>query len=295
MASVSPDTTVRVYAVGGDGILFDCLNGVVGFDNAELAIVPYGLTNNFLQSFGENKEELFRDIRAQMTSKAIPTDILYTGNSYSLNFCLIGVEAAANQKAIQMNKNLERGGFFSWWFYLRFHTSLYLLGGLRALFNEKLMRQRYEITIDGEEYSGKYQSIYIANGPCYGGNKFPVNTAVPNDGKFDVIMGRSVGALRSLFNLFPYLNGRYYKVPSVFIWKRGKKVTVRSGSSMLIALDDEMFVNPSISVEVIPHAVKIVAVNGLEYVRMAEPNDAGRAGSSSKTLNTVFLPESRAE
>jgi hypothetical protein len=39
----------------------------------------------------------------------------------------------------------------------------------------------------------------------------------------------------------------------------------------LVALDDEVFMNNGISLELIPRAVKIVAVNGLEYVRRAEP------------------------
>ncbi|MDR0624169.1 MAG: acylglycerol kinase family protein, partial [Treponema sp.] len=53
MAGIPEDSRVRVYAAGGDGILFDCLNGVVGFENAELAIMPFGITNNFVRSFGE--------------------------------------------------------------------------------------------------------------------------------------------------------------------------------------------------------------------------------------------------
>jgi hypothetical protein len=41
--------TVRVYAIGGDDILFDCLNGIMGLSNVELAIKNHGDTNDFIR------------------------------------------------------------------------------------------------------------------------------------------------------------------------------------------------------------------------------------------------------
>jgi diacylglycerol kinase family enzyme len=276
MAAVPQDTIVRVYAVGGDGILFDCLNGIIGFENVELAIVPYGLINNFLKAFGDDIKYLFRDIKSQISSPTVPTDVLCTGGNYALNFCIIGVEADANMKTLQIKHTLGHLGFLFRWLYYRLHKSMYYLGGFFAILNEKIMRQRYEVTIDGEDCSGNYQSIYIANGSCYWGNKHPINTAVPNDGIFDVLMGRNVGVLRSFRNLIPYTKGQYYKYPSTFIWKRGRKITVRSDSPLMVTLDGEVFMNTDISVELIPHAVKIVAVTGLKYIRRAEPYEYKR-------------------
>jgi diacylglycerol kinase family enzyme len=86
MGAVPADITVTVNAVGGDGILLDCLNGIIIYSNTELAVVPYGVTNNFVRAFGEGREALFRDIGLQAISPAIPTDILKCGSNYAIDF-----------------------------------------------------------------------------------------------------------------------------------------------------------------------------------------------------------------
>jgi len=100
----SANEIVRVYSVGGDGILYDCLNGLVGLPNAELAVIPYGKTDDFVRAFGEGKNKIFRDIKKQATANAIPTDIISIGNRYALNFCSAGFAPAVELKYDEMNK-----------------------------------------------------------------------------------------------------------------------------------------------------------------------------------------------
>jgi diacylglycerol kinase family enzyme len=269
---VSGDETVRVYAVGGDGILFDCLNGVVGLPNAELAIVPYGRTNDVVRAFGENKNDLFRDISLQATSPTIPTDIIYCGSVYALNFCTVGVESDAIMKTLALNKILEsRQGIFRW-LNDTLYSLLYYLGGIQAALNKPVRSQHYTLTIDGEQLTGQYCSINIANGPCYGGNLNAVITAVPDDGFLDALFFKSTSSLKILGEMVPYTKGQYANYPSDFIWKRVRKVVIRSDSPLYIDLDGEVFFDTNITVEVVPSAVKIVAVKGLKYERRTEPD-----------------------
>jgi diacylglycerol kinase family enzyme len=269
---LNSDETVRVYAVGGDGILFDCLNGVVGLSNAELAIVPYGRTNDMVRAFGENKHELFRDISLQAASPAIPTDIIYCGSVYALNLCTVGVESDAILKTTALNHQLEnRKGIFPW-LNDTLYLLIYYLGGILAAFNKPVITQDYTLTIDDEDHSGRYSSINIANGPCYGGDKNAVITAVPDDGFLDVLFFKPVKPLKILSLMIPYTQGKYAKFPNDVIWKRVRKVTIRSNTPLIIDLDGEVFFDTNITVEVVPAAVKIVAVKGLKYERRAEPD-----------------------
>jgi diacylglycerol kinase family enzyme len=272
MADIPEEITVRVYSVGGDGILFDCLNGVMAFKNAELAIVPYGMTNNFLQSFGVNKEPIFQDIQLQMNAKTVPTDVFRSGALYALNFCSIGVEAYAFIKTKQINKFLKGGDIFLKTFHSRFYKSLYYVGAFSAFLDKNVVNQHYEVIIDGVDYSGKYQVLHIANGSCYAGNKFPVRAAVPDDGFSEVLMVRSLCALRSLPMISTYLQGRYYKVPLCSL-KQGRNVTIRSKTPMWIVLDEEAFMKTSMTVELLPGAVKIAIPDGLGYTRRADPDE----------------------
>jgi diacylglycerol kinase family enzyme len=245
---------------------------VVGLPNAELAIVPYGRTNDVVRAFGENNNELFRDISLQAVSPTIPTDIIYCGSVYALNFCTVGVESDAIMKTQEFNKSLEnRKGIFRWlndYLYL----VMYYMGGIFAAFNKPVITQNYTLTIDGENLTGQYSSINIANGPCYGGDKNAVITAVPDDGFLDALFFKPAKPLKILNEMIPYTKGLYTKFVGDFIWKRARKITIRSDSPLYIDLDGEVFFDTNITVEVVPAAVNIVAVNGLNYERRAEPD-----------------------
>ena len=43
---------VRFYAVGGDGTLYEVVNGVVGYDNVEITVVPKGSGNDYIRLYG---------------------------------------------------------------------------------------------------------------------------------------------------------------------------------------------------------------------------------------------------
>jgi diacylglycerol kinase family enzyme len=264
ITQAGPEQSVRVYAVGGDGILFDCLNGIVGLPNADLAPVPYGNINDFVRSFGEGLDNAFRDIPRLAAAPAIPTDILHCGSNYALNFCTVGLESAANFHAVAIQKHLK-----SWpWFFRNSHrvyNMSYAVGGIMVMFDKKLLTQKYVVNIDGEDLSGNYANVNIANAPCCGGDKNPVITAVPDDGLMDVLLFKGIGALRGLVRMLPYIKGRYDRFPRDFTLKRGKVISIRSKEPLIIDLDGETFLDTNITVELIPGAVNIAAPDNLSY------------------------------
>jgi diacylglycerol kinase family enzyme len=270
ITQVEPGTVVRVYAVGGDGILFDCLNGIVGLPNAELAPVPYGHTNDFTRAFGEGLTELFRDIPLQAASPVIPTDILHCGSNYALNLCTVGIESTAIFRAVELQQRLKSlPSFIRDSFSL--YRLMYYLGGAAAMFDQKVLRQEYTVSIDGEDLSGSYASLNIANGPCYGGNKSAVVTAVPDDGVFDVLMYKGTRTFQGLRRIIPYTQGHYARYPGNFTLKRGKSISIRSREPLMIDLDGEAFIDTNITVELIHHGINMVAPNNLPYQRRALP------------------------
>jgi diacylglycerol kinase family enzyme len=258
------DEKVRVYAVGGDGILFDCLNGVVGLANAELASVPYGRSNDFIRAFGEGLSDRFRDIEALAAAPVFPTDLIYYGNNYALNVCTIGLESVAVIKMAELNKRHPK--FLAMFPF--FYDFMFFFGGFLAIFDRELLYQRYEITIDGEDYSGTYSAINISNGPCYGGDKSAVPSAVPDDGLLDVLLFKSIGTLKTLGVISRYIQGR--APPKYRLLRRAKKISIRSELPLLIGMDGEVLFDNSITVEVAPGAVKIAAMGDLHYEKRSE-------------------------
>jgi YegS/Rv2252/BmrU family lipid kinase len=260
------DVTIRVYAVGGDGILFDCLNGIIGLANMELAIVPYGNMNDFVRAFGENKKEVFRDIAKQATSPVISTDVLYCGNNYALNTCTIGMEAYAVHKGLAMNERFKAAiEILPLSIGESIYEFLYFFGGILSTTNSKILNQHYQISIDEHGFSGNFSCINIANGPCYGGDKTPVPPAMPDDGYFDVMLFKSINALKFIKNGLEYMYGKYRKFPEYIQHQRAKEIIIRSEIPLMLQLDGEIFIDTNITVKIIPAAVKIVAVNNIAY------------------------------
>ena len=50
----NPDEEVRIIACGGDGTVNEVLNGIIGYKNAVLGVVPIGTGNDFVRNFPKN-------------------------------------------------------------------------------------------------------------------------------------------------------------------------------------------------------------------------------------------------
>ena len=83
---------VRLIAVGGDGTLLETANGAMGYENAEIGILPCGSGNDYIRSFGSQKE--FFDYTALERAKSICVDMIGSENVNSLNICSMGLDAS---------------------------------------------------------------------------------------------------------------------------------------------------------------------------------------------------------
>ncbi|MDR2602838.1 MAG: hypothetical protein LBC53_10400 [Spirochaetaceae bacterium] len=260
------DVTVRVYAVGGDGILFDCLNGLIGLPNAELASIPYGRSNDFIRSFGEGLFDLFRDISSMALAPVVDTDVMHCGSMYSLLYCSIGTDGETTKRILNFMENVVK----YWPAFLRKSRLVYnmvtsVCGLATLMFSRDLMKQKYVIDMDGRNFTGIYSNLNMANSPCYGGDKNPVVTAMPNDGCIDALLFKGAGLLRCIANIGSYLDGEFDRDPECFILKRAKAITIHSDEPLMVGIDGEVFFETAIDIEILPWMVKIVAPNSLTY------------------------------
>lgn len=245
----------RVYAVGGEEILYDCLNSVVYYPNMQLVSVPYGKPSDFLKMYGKDKVELFTDIASLVTAEVIPTDVIRWGVNYALNFICVGMNTGIVKKASEQGPDTRGGVAF-------FSRISYLLSYIWAAIDKQTAWREYKISIDDEDYSGFYSFVHIANIPYYDGKVTAASDAMPDDEFLNVALVKSANPLKTLFSVRRYLRGKKNK-NCVFV--KAKKVTIHSDSQMWIQIDDEFVQDTSINLSIIPHAVQIAAVNNLSY------------------------------
>jgi len=251
-----PGDVMRIYAVGGEEILFDCVNAAAHFPNMQVASVPHGESNDFLNVFGEGKEESFRDIPSLVMAEALDTDLIRWGVNYTLNSCYIGLKSAMAAKVRTLKSSMSKGSFYLFSKISNFFNYIFMA------YDKELTSQNYVITVDDVDYSGKYSLIHVANGPYYAGKKTGLFDATPNDGLLDIALIRSGGALKTLFSLRKYSRG---KRPKNGVYLQGKKVSIQSDRKMWIQLDNECIQNTDISLAVVHNATQIVAVDNLSY------------------------------
>ncbi|MDR0909181.1 MAG: hypothetical protein LBM77_05385 [Spirochaetaceae bacterium] len=275
VAKIDSADTLRVYACGGDGIAFDCVNGMVGLPNVELALVPYGSSNDFVRNFTINGEigasvtTVFRNLKLQAEADLIATDVVKCSNQqstiYSLCDCLFGVEAAAAYNIASLQKKSAALPSFL----RKFGKNLmYTYGGLQAVFDHSVIHEKYKIIADGEDISGAYATINISNIPCYGGDKNPVITACPTDGCLDMLTTKGMSPWQLLPVFTGYLSGKFCKNTKIFTLRRVKKIEIKPESpQLMVNLDGEAFFDLQSTVEVLPGAINITCPGGAVYRR----------------------------
>jgi diacylglycerol kinase family enzyme len=251
---------VRVYAVGGDGILFDCVNGMLKYRGHELASVPYGNANDFLRAFGDDNVPIFRDIKKLSMSPSVPTDIFRCGENVALTNAAIGLEASSILVSEKMVQKLSKIPFLR-----KLVPTLYVLGAIVVLFNKKLRSQYYYITIDGIDYSGDYVDINIGNCFGNGGKNTSSPYAMPNDGYLDAILIKKMSFFKCLTVIGEFTKGNFEKFPENFTHIRFKKLYAASDEPIPNSADGEAFYSSYINIEIYPGALNIIAPEGISY------------------------------
>jgi diacylglycerol kinase family enzyme len=263
MAKLDPAATVRIYAIGGNGILFDCLNGMYDIPNTELASVPYGNSNDFIRAFGDDAEDKFKSIAGQIAAPTVPTDIILTGTGVAiLNFALFGVEARVRHTYAQLAGRFEEGLVIS----PRVMSMIYTVLTVPAMFDRRTRSRIYEVILDDEDVIREEGSINIANGPCYGGDKQPNYRAMPNDGYLDLIFLRTENLLSDLIQAPRYYRGQALNNTERFIYRRAKKIEVRCKEAVIADFDGETFFDRTTTFTVSPAAIRFVAPRGATYI-----------------------------
>jgi diacylglycerol kinase family enzyme len=240
------DTRLRVYACGGDGTSYGCLNALDGAPNTELAIIPFGEGNDFARAFGKQGYAAFKDLDAQLHAQAVPMDILRVNESLALNFCAVGAEAKA---ALRLRK-------VSPW--LRNYGATYkIIGCFTALGRAGV--QEYRITVnDSEVLEGNFAAINVANGPCYGAGISAIPEAAPLDGALDLVASYYKNKLSLFFALMAYTRGKHSKIPKVCEYRSVQKVKVESDLPLCVNTDGEVFYDSEVTIEVVKGGVNFV-------------------------------------
>lgn len=233
----------RIFACGGEGTVFEVLNGIIGFENAELGVIPCGSANDFLKFF--HTREPFLDISEQINGESLQMDVIKAGDYYCLNGCSVGMDAMV---ARDMNIFKNWPGVSG--------KLAYKLAVVKTFL--KKLGVKIEISVDGAaRRSIRCLFAVIANAPYYGGSYCTAPSAVPFDGKLDLTVVDVVSRLRVPKFLALYERGEHTGLDYCDL-KSCKTMEFWSEKAVPVNLDGEIVETCHMCFEIIKHAVKFV-------------------------------------
>ena len=247
---------IRFYACGGDGTLYEVVNGAYKYPNVSVGILPLGSGNDFARIFGGSDKLL--DIGVQVHARTRKFDLIDAGGHVAINQCSMGLDAEVCAKQAYFKKLPGVGGEFA-----------YTMSLFYCLFRR--LNSEFKIIVDDEKVvEGKMLFALCANSRWYGGGYKGAPKAVPDDGKLDFILVRkTVGRLKLAGLVGKYKRGEHLSWDfTEFV--RGKKLQILSKNPAAVNVDGECEYVTESTFRILSAALDVIMPDEQSYTRVIE-------------------------
>ena len=218
---------LRFYACGGDGTLNEVANGIIGFDNAAMSVIPIGTGNDFLKNFGDHMDK-FRDAENLWNGPQFPLDAIQVNDRVAVTIACSGIDARVASDVHKFSESPILDG-----------KSSYIVA-LAANFLFRSITSHWTVTLDGVAAEKDYALVAVCNGRYYGGGFMPVAEARMDDGVLHTILIRKVSKATFARLFAPYSAGQYRKLPADLIRvSTAKVVRIQSAGDIVTCVDGE--------------------------------------------------------
>ena len=248
---------VRVYACGGDGTIFEAVNGMIGAENAELAILAIGTGNDFVKIYGG--KEKFQDFKALINGKVQPIDITKLESKdleepvYSVNVINFGFDAIVGAMGNYYKENglpeeAKKKGLDPYEYALK-HDAM-----KHGRFNDIV------VYADGEQLNEKQMLLATLAQGQYVGGKFKCAPKSDNtDGLIDVCLLKTMTFLGLGMIIGTYTKGKHLdRKRKKIVYRRVKEIKMCSPKEFDVCVDGEMFKGNNFTATILPGAIKLV-------------------------------------
>jgi YegS/Rv2252/BmrU family lipid kinase len=238
-----------LVAVGGDGTVNEVVQGLVGREGVELAVIPRGTGWDFVRTYGiprrlEDAIAIARQGQARTIDLGRASYRAWAGGeaeSYFANIASAGMSGAIAKRANETSKAL--GGKVS-----------YLWATLSVF--ARWRNDEVRVTVDGERREGRMHDVVVANGRFFGGGMMISPEAEPDDSLFDVLTIGDLTKRDLLFTLPKTYKGRHLPHPKAELL-RGARVEIDAARPLPVELDGEQPGTTPVTFEIVPKALRL--------------------------------------
>ena len=222
---------VRFYACGGDGTIYEVVNGVAPFPLASFTVYPCGSGNDFVKTFGKKEDFLIK-----------------VNDRFCVNACHFGFDTFVAKKMDELRSKPVIGGKNV------YKTSV-------ALGLAKGMRSKAKLTVDGKTVTdGEFLLCTIANGQYVGGKYKCAPKAVVNDGFMEFCVADPITRMTFLRLAKYYEQGTHLedkRFKDFLHYTRCKHVDIQAEEGFSIALDGEVIPTTNAALDIIHNGIKM--------------------------------------
>ncbi len=231
----------RVIALGGDGTLYEAVNGLVG-TRASFGVVPAGTGNDFCKPM-RIPTDPEAALAVALGAHTIKVDVGRAWDRYFLNSAGIGFDAEVCRETNAIPKYF--GG-----------TIPYLVGVAKVL--ARFRPRPVTVDIDGHITQATITLLAVGNGQYYGGGMRIAPHASLTDGLFDIITAGNLSLPELLAAVPRIYSGNHLRLPKVQE-TRGQRLTVTSDYPLAVHLDGEVAGTLPVTIEILPGALEVAA------------------------------------
>jgi diacylglycerol kinase (ATP) len=244
------DGVAAVVALGGDGLVGSCAEGLVGSETV-LAVVPAGNGNDFARSLGLHPKRPFLALECLREDRVRAVDaVRVEGPGWERHFVCVGGAGFDSEVNAYANTITRLRG-----------AARYVVAVFRTL--ARFQPTEFTVRVDGDERTLGAMMVAVANAPQYGGGMKVCPDASLDDGLLDVCVVRAMPR-RTFVALFPRVfTGRHVTLPLV-IMLRGQKVEIEAARPFDVYGDGERLGPLPATFSAVAGALKVAAPEGKE-------------------------------
>ena len=216
---------VRFYACGGDGTAHEVANGIAGFDNAAMTVIPVGTGNDFLKNFGPEMMEKFYDAENLWNGDVQQLDLIECNGKQCLTIACSGIDARVAESVHDFSSSISGKGAY--------------LASVAVNFVARSIGQHWTVTLDDEVIEDDFALVAMCNGRYYGGGFTPIPESRMNDGILHTIIVKSISKLKFIQLFNKYGTGDYKNLPAELVRVCDASVVRIQGEDIVTCLDGE--------------------------------------------------------
>lgn len=214
---------------GGDGTIHNIINSIVGYENASLAVMPFGSGNDFIRNFSDI--ESYLDLNNLINGRKEKIDLMKVNEEYVASVGNVGFDAdvAFNMTKFKKIKVLTGRGRYN---VSLFYSMMHKLG--------KNLKYYFD---DGTVLSENLTLGVVANGQTYGSGYMCAPYASVDDGILDICLMK-IMTRRTMIRLIDiYKHGNHLddeRMRKYVIYKKSKTVKLESKTDINLCVDGEL-------------------------------------------------------